>query len=912
MALILADRVRETSTTTGTGALSLAGAVVGYQTFSSAIGNTNTCYYAISNPGVAEFEVGIGTYATSGNTLTRTTIIKSSNANAAGNFSAGTKDVVVTYPAELAVYLDASGNVTLTGTLTANTIGAFTLGGTVAGGGNSINNVIIGASSPLAGAFTTVTATSTAAALTVQGQPANGGTINIGDTAAYRGIISYDGNNPTTLTIANSYDTASAQVLIKTRTAGTPVTVATFSSTGLAVTGALSATGSNNNVARLTAPDLPSLDLYQSAQSNAAARNWKILTNYEAWGQLDIQVGTTSADAPSVTRLSLTSSGNLGIGMTPVNVLDITKTQNAASRANLLNSNASGAASAAYRATNGNANMEILMLGTGFTTAGVNTANTGVVSASFDLALSYGGGGAASLKFAYGSTEMMRLDSSGNLGLGVTPSAWSSGKAIEIGNAGNAVWNNGAAENHLTTNAYYNSGWKFGGTGYAQKLTSNTGQYQFNVSTVSGTAGNAITFTQAMTLSAAGGLSIGATADAGSGNILLPGTSGTIFGSATTGARSYIEMYNSSTGNMNIATTFSTAAITFSTGGTTTPTERARIDSSGKVGIGTATPNARLDLGDNYGASGEKFFLYNDNTSSALAGTKVGFYLDRFSLVNNTTFVFATAAANPGSFIFASKDTGGTTLVARMTILGQSDKVGIGNTAPTGNLHIGDGTTVAEQNLYVQSDSANRPYLRLWSGTSSKFELSIGSTADINSVNAIPIVFATTNTERMRIGSSGSLLVGNTATNTTVSNLILNGATRWGVGTQSGGNIFYIVRDSDGVGQYMVNGSTAWTAASDERLKDIIEPITDAANKVSTLRAVIGKFKKDAEGTRRSFLIAQDVQAVLPEAVTVQEDEFGTLGVQYTEVIPLLVAAIKEQQAIITALTTRITALEAK
>ena len=148
------------------------------------------------------------------------------------------------------------------------------------------------------------------------------------------------------------------------------------------------------------------------------------------------------------------------------------------------------------------------------------------------------------------------------------------------------------------------------------------------------------------------------------------------------------------------------------------------------------------------------------------------------------------------------------------------------------------------------------------------------------------------------------------ATNTTVSNLILNGATRWAVGTQSGGNLFYIVRDSDNVGQYMVNGSTSWTATSDERLKDIIEPITDAAKKVSTLRAVIGKFKKDTEGTRRSFLIAQDVQAVLPEAVTVQEDKSGTLGIQYTEVIPLLVAAIQEQQTLITALTARITALE--
>ena len=138
-------------------------------------------------------------------------------------------------------------------------------------------------------------------------------------------------------------------------------------------------------------------------------------------GSALVVTGTLSATG----NISTSAGGDVGIGMTPVNVLDITKTQNAASRANLLNSNASGAASAAYRATNGNANMEILMLGTGFTTAGVNTANTGVVSASYDLALSYGGGGAASLKFAYGSTEKMRLDSSGI----VTMNAYGAGAA---------------------------------------------------------------------------------------------------------------------------------------------------------------------------------------------------------------------------------------------------------------------------------------------------------------------------------------------------------------------------------------------------------------------------------------------------------------------------------------------------
>jgi hypothetical protein len=100
----------------------------------------------------------------------------------------------------------------------------------------------------------------------------------------------------------------------------------------------------------------------------------------------------------------------------------------------------------------------------------------------------------------------------------------------------------------------------------------------------------------------------------------------------------------------------------------------------------------------------------------------------------------------------------------------------------------------------------------------------------------------------------------------------------------------YVAAGSNGV--YLSYGATSWTSASDEREKDIIEPITNAANKVSQLRAVIGKYKTDAEDTRRSFLIAQDVQAVLPEAVDASNPE--KLGVQYTDVIPLLVAAIKE------------------
>jgi len=100
MALVLKDRVKETTTTTGTGTITLAGAATGFQSF-AAIGNGNTTYYAIS--GGSEWEVGIGTYTASGTTLSRTTVLASSNAGALVSFSAGTKDVICTYPADKAI-----------------------------------------------------------------------------------------------------------------------------------------------------------------------------------------------------------------------------------------------------------------------------------------------------------------------------------------------------------------------------------------------------------------------------------------------------------------------------------------------------------------------------------------------------------------------------------------------------------------------------------------------------------------------------------------------------------------------------------------------------------------------------------------------------------------------------------------
>lgn len=107
MALVVADRVKETTTTTGTGTVTLAGAVTGFQSF-SVVGNGNTTYYVIASTTGSEWEVGIGTYTSSGTTLSRDTVLASSNSNTFVNFSAGTKEVFVTYPAAYSTNITVS------------------------------------------------------------------------------------------------------------------------------------------------------------------------------------------------------------------------------------------------------------------------------------------------------------------------------------------------------------------------------------------------------------------------------------------------------------------------------------------------------------------------------------------------------------------------------------------------------------------------------------------------------------------------------------------------------------------------------------------------------------------------------------------------------------------------------------
>ena len=208
---------------------------------------------------------------------------------------------------------------------------------------------------------------------------------------------------------------------------------------------------------------------------------------------------------------------------------------------------------------------------------------------------------ADTIAFAEGGVEAMRLDASGNMGLGVTPSAWASGsKAIEIGTKGSAIWNLNQSNVSFTCNAYYDTAYKYGGTGLASAYQQAVGVHYWYTAP-SGTAGNAITFTQAMTLDASGRLGVGTTTpaqklhiDSGSAAYIAKFDStaangGYISLSSSGTEKGYVGLGSNlvSGASINDLAFSSAGATVFTTGGT--GTERARIDSSGNLLVGTTS-----------------------------------------------------------------------------------------------------------------------------------------------------------------------------------------------------------------------------------------------------------------------------------------------------------------------------------
>ena len=256
MAFITADRVRDTSTTAGSGSFSVSGtAPTGYRTFSAVLSVSDTFYYSIQHQTLNEWEVGLGTYS-SANTFARTTIYSSSNAGSVVTFSAGTKDVFITMAAARSLQLDASGNVTpATGTYTRTTITAtagqtsFTANYTVNYVQVYVNGILLDSTDYTATTGTTVVLATAASAgdivdvialnigtftggVTITGAPSNGQLTNWTGSTSIQGITTGTG-----VVAALGVNTGTAGAfLVNGQSLGTPSSVTLTNATGLPLT----------------------------------------------------------------------------------------------------------------------------------------------------------------------------------------------------------------------------------------------------------------------------------------------------------------------------------------------------------------------------------------------------------------------------------------------------------------------------------------------------------------------------------------------------------------------------------------------------------------------------------------------------------------------------------------------------
>ena len=274
MALVLKDRVKEQTTTTGTGTITLGGTVSGFESF-AAVGDGNTTYYAIVNPSADEWEVGLGTYTAAGTLLSRDTILESSNSDAAVNFSAGTKDVFVTYPSDKAVYADAAGEVSVTRATSAT----FAASATFA---TSATN-----------ATTAVSATNaTSATFATSATRATSATFATSATEAATAIFATSATNATTAVSATNATSATFA------TSATRATSATFATSATEAATAIFATSATNATTAVSATNATSATFATSATNATNAVNLAGGTVSATAGTFStsLKVGGTSPD----------------------------------------------------------------------------------------------------------------------------------------------------------------------------------------------------------------------------------------------------------------------------------------------------------------------------------------------------------------------------------------------------------------------------------------------------------------------------------------------------------------------------------------------------------------------------------------------------------------------------------------
>ena len=595
--------------------------------------------------------------------------------------------------------------------------------------------------------------------------------------------------------------------------------------------------------------------------------------------------------------------------------------------------------------------------------------------------------GSNSMRFITDAVERMRIDSSGNVGIGTT----SPGDQLHIHTA-----SSGAANVRFSSTDVPN-GFFVGFDGQERGQIWHTANKDIRIASNN---------TERMVIKSGGNVGIGKTSPSAkfevSDDTQSGVTAGDLIVDTTSLSADVIVGRQSSTSNDN--TTFrvrdrtdntilyaSAAGDPFRVG--RNGSELARIDTSGRLMVGTTSVRS-----------------FNTHASR--------FQVQGTTFSSQTASIVANSADGNGAYLFFAKQrsgaTGGNTIVQNGDLVGQlrfnacdgvdmetvmasmdvrvdgtpgsNDMPGRIEFRTTGdggsgttermridnNGRVGIGTASTAQVLQVHKAASSPSYVHITnsvSGSSSSDGMLVGLSSTAEAIvwnqESTDMRFATNNQERMRINNSGQVLVNVTTASPNIANHYFRvyGQTVLGsifsvgrsggdydgagynVGWQSSsGQYKYVASDSAAFikygggngrietftaaagtagnsisftsGPYVTSGGTSWSTGSDERLKTNLSPIENGLAKVGTLRAVTGRYLTDEESTSRAFLIAQDVQTVLPEAVDDYDPE--SLGLDYPAMIPLLVAALKEAKDKIETLETsnadllaRVTALQA-
>ncbi len=325
---------------------------------------------------------------------------------------------------------------------------------------------------------------------------------------------------------------------------------------------------------------------------------------------------------------------------------------------------------------------------------------------------------------------------------------------------------------------------------------------------------------------------------------------------------------------------------------------------------GSGTPNMVLDSSGNLGIGANISGSYKLEVNGNIVARRTTDNNPHFFSMSNSSSICFLESINglaasylPINFKQTHTGTSQTSMV-----LDASGNLGVGVTSVTTSgsrrvLQLSNSTNGGMLMLNNSATQDNNP--RIFGSVSSVYDLGLAAGSSTGFIN-----FYTNGIDRGRFSAAGDLELYVTAAK--------DGQLRWtggGGGALQGliycnGNPEVIVQSGGTGGVKLTSGATSWVSASDTRFKNIIEPIANAVDKVNTLSAVIYSFKDDETAERRVGLISQELLAVLPEAVHVPKKEEEMMGVRYTETIPLLVAAIKEQSALITQLQADVAALK--